>query len=158
MTLPIIMIGQGDVFASADPCVVSTVLGSCVAVCLHDRCRRAGGVTHFVLPTAPADGRPDNRCGNHAIAALIERMAALGCAPDDLCAKIFGGAVPDGLRPGSPFAVGSANVALARELLARHAIPLTADRTGGPRGMKIRFETATGRVHLHRLGGPEAGG
>jgi GGDEF domain-containing protein/chemotaxis receptor (MCP) glutamine deamidase CheD len=92
----------GGIFA-ADPRPhrVTTVLGSCVSVCLWDRVRGVGGINHFLLPLWNGDGLPTPRYGNIAIAALIDRMLALGCSRENLRAKLFGGAAmwenPNGL-------------------------------------------------------------
>ena len=42
---------QGEYRISDDPaCVLSTVLGSCAAVCLTDPEAKIGGMNHFLLP------------------------------------------------------------------------------------------------------------
>lgn len=49
-TEQVITVIQGDFAISDGPQVVlTTVLGSCIAVCLHDRNRRIGGMNHFLL-------------------------------------------------------------------------------------------------------------
>src|SRR5205814_10110548 len=45
----------GQLHVSAEPTVISTVLGSCVAVCLWDAERSIGGANHYLLP----DGAPN---------------------------------------------------------------------------------------------------
>jgi chemotaxis protein CheD len=149
-----IMIGQGDVFGSERPCVISTILGSCVAVCLYDDQRRIGGMNHFVVPAPLGDDEADTRCGEHAVTSLIEHMLALGCSPFRLKAKIFGGAVPPWVEPGSRFAIGTSNVGIARDTLARHGVPIVAERTGGSDGYKIYFETASGDVYVQPIRRP----
>src|SRR5262245_44449231 len=80
----------GQIFATAEPCEVTTVLGSCVAVLLYDPVRCAGGASHYLLPYAEREG--SLRYGNIAIAQLLSRMLALGCRQRNLLAKVFGGA------------------------------------------------------------------
>ena len=41
----------GQLIAAPEPLEISTVLGSCVAVCLWDRRRGQGGANHFLLPS-----------------------------------------------------------------------------------------------------------
>ena len=41
----------GYILIASKPTVISTVLGSCVSVCLYDRKRGAGGMNHFQLPS-----------------------------------------------------------------------------------------------------------
>lgn len=146
-----IIISQGEVYGSDLPCTISTILGSCVSVCLYDISRSVGGMNHFVVPRSRTGGRPDARYGEAAIDALIAEMTRLGCSLKDLRAKVFGGAVPPWISPGSRFAVGAANVLVAREILAQRNIPIIAERTGGGNGMKIFFDTMTGDVALRQI-------
>ena len=46
----------GGVHASQEPMIIKTLLGSCIAVCLHDPVAHVGGMNHFMLPYG-ADGR-----------------------------------------------------------------------------------------------------
>lgn len=51
MTERRIHVGQGEHLVTSDPNVVlSTVLGSCVAMCLRDPVAGVGGMNHFLLP------------------------------------------------------------------------------------------------------------
>jgi len=139
----------GGLFAAPEPHRVTTVLGSCVAVCLWDPLRRIGGINHYLLPLWNGEGLPTPRYGNIAIDALLERMLTLGAARSGLQAKVFGGAAmwenSNGL-----LAVGERNIALARRQLERQGIPVVAADVGGDSGRKIIFETATGSVLLRR--------
>lgn len=129
--------------------MVTTILGSCVAVCLFDRTRRVGGMNHFLLPRQ--SGTPANpRYGDVAFEQLLAAMKRLGCRSDDLRAKVFGGAA---VLPFGSIAdtVGTQNVIVALEVLRVQGIPLLARRTGGSRGLYLRFHTAIGRVLVREL-------
>jgi len=127
---------------------VSTVLGSCVAVCLYDQMNQVGGMNHFMLPLWNGDGLESPRYGNIAIPRLIDSLMTLNCQRDNLVAKIFGGANVLG-ESVSMFRVGERNTNLAKQLLEERNIPVVAASTGGDRGRKILFNTTTGEV-LHR--------
>ncbi len=143
MTTPIFL-APGTICCAAEPSVVTTILGSCVAVCLFDRHRRIGGMNHFLLPRC-GPSPPTARYGDVAFARLLAAMERLGSRPVDLRAKVFGGAavLPFGARADT---VGTQNVAVALEALLIHGIPVMARRTGGLRGLFLRFHTANGRV------------
>jgi chemotaxis protein CheD len=49
------------------------------------------------------------------------------------------------------WSVGERNIALAREVLGREAIPIQAMDVGGTNGRKIVFDTASGAVLMYRL-------
>jgi chemotaxis protein CheD len=144
-----VFLTPGTLYCGVGPAVVSTVLGSCVAVCLVDRHHRATGINHFVLPRSTA-GEHSLRFGDVAIERLWERMSRFGCAPKDLRAKVFGGAavLPFGDTEDT---VGTKNVRIAIDWLRRHDIPVVARRTGGKNGLLIRLHTATGRVLVRKI-------
>ena len=61
----------GYIVIANKPTVISTVLGSCVSVCLYDRKRSAGGMNHFQLPSIGKSEDATARYGNVATLALI---------------------------------------------------------------------------------------
>lgn len=138
----------GEFYCTAELAILSTVLGSCVAVCLWDPGRKLGGMNHFVLPRAP-EGLVSARYGDVAMACLRDGLTRLGARMDKLQAKVFGGA--DVLAFGSHRSVGAANVSLALECLHVCRIPVTAQRTGGKRGRMIKFHTGTGEVLVRAI-------
>lgn len=131
---------------------VSTILGSCIAICLWDEQRALGGINHFMLPLWNGEGLPTPKYGNIAIEKLVERMRAEGCAERGLVAKVFGGASVIPSDPGAT-TIGDRNVTVAQELLKGHGIPVIAAAVGGLQGMKIHFNTRTGKVLMARLTG-----
>jgi chemotaxis protein CheD len=139
----------GGLFTHREPHLVTTVLGSCISVCLWDARAGIGGINHFLLPFWNGEGLPMPKYGNIAIPKLLEKMCELGGRPEKMVAKLFGGASMwssgDGL-----LAVGERNIALARHLLNDMGIPLIASDTGGTDGRKIIFNTGNGQVHLRR--------
>lgn len=147
----VVHLHAGQVFASAEPCTISTVLGSCVAVCLWDPERRAGGANHYLLPLHIVGGRGTARFGNVAIDELVSRMAALGCRTRDLRAKVFGGGrmVTAARQDGG--SLGMENVEVARRSLVAYGIPIVAEDVGGERGRKLLFSTLEGHAWVRKL-------
>ena len=139
---------QGDIHFSADPKVLVTVLGSCVAVCLWDKLRGVGGMNHFVLPN-DRNGEKSTRYGDVAIDELEAGLMRLGCRISDLQAKVFGGAAV--LPFGGGQTVGQHNVQLALERLHRDHIRITAQRTGGTLGQQVRFHTRSGEAFVRYI-------
>ena len=139
---------QGDVALSCEPRILITVLGSCVAVCMWDKLRGAGGMNHFVLPS-DRFGEKSTRYGDVAIDAMLAGLLQLGCRTGDLQAKVFGGAAVLPFAGGQT--VGANNVQLAVERLHRHRIRIIAQRTGGILGQQIRFHTWTGDVFVRYI-------
>ncbi len=129
-------------YASSEPTTVSTILGSCVAVCLWDRRLGIGGINHFMLPLWNGQGLASPKYGNIAIEKLVARLEALGSQPNRLVAKVFGGGAV--IETGSHFHIGDRNVALAMESLRELGIPVVAQSVGGSNGRKLEYDTETG--------------
>ncbi len=144
-----VYLAPGQLFASAQPAEASTILGSCVAVCLWDPRTRAGGANHFLLPHWGGGERTSTRFGNVAIAELLDRLARMGARTADLQAKVFGGAaVLEAFRHGDH--LGLKNVEAARRILRESGVRVVAEDVGGHRGRKLVFRTDSG-VALVRL-------
>ncbi len=136
-----------ELFAEAQPHVVSTVLGSCVAVCLYDTKLQIGGINHYMLPLWNGTGLASPKYGNIAIIKLLERMEKLGSNKANLVAKVFGGGdVLNKTGSSSSFSIGKRNAQLALDMLAEHKIPIIAQSLGGNHGRQILFNTQTNEV------------
>jgi chemotaxis protein CheD len=155
VTTPVFL-PPGEMHCSAESTVVSTILGSCVAVCLWDKHLNLGGMNHFILPRRGASP-PSLRYGDIAVTSLLRELERLGGKPSDIRAKVFGGAavLPFGSREET---VGTQNVGVALEALRNHGIPVLARRTGGQRGLFLRFHTAIGRVMVRELASSASNG
>ncbi|MBF0165729.1 MAG: chemotaxis protein CheD [Magnetococcales bacterium] len=139
----------GALFAQNGEYVITTVLGSCIAVCLWDRLRKEGGMNHYKLPLWNGDGLPSPKFGNIAIAKLIERMDEMGCMRRNIVAKVFGGGAVIKSSSGL-LNVGERNIEVAIDHLARENIPIIASDMGGDYSRKILFNTAEGTIMMKR--------
>lgn len=140
----------GMLLAESEPHAITTILGSCISVCLWDSVLKTGGMNHYLLPFWNCDGLKTPKYGNVAIPALVEKMLSLGSERRNLKAKIFGGAKVLNNSSGL-LNVGERNVLLAEEALAREKIPIVSRSTGGVEGRKISFLTTTGGVLLKKI-------
>lgn len=138
----------GQVYASAEPASVVTVLGSCVAVCLFDREARVGGMNHYLLPLETTRER-SARFGDVAVRRLLEQVLALGARHDGLEAKVFGGASI--LRALEGRGLGGDNADLALRLLRDAEVPILEQDVGGQKGRKLVFHTDDGAAWVRHL-------
>jgi chemotaxis protein CheD len=143
--LPRRFIYPGQIFVSREPMAISTILGSCAAVCLWDSRIRAGGMNHYLLPEGP-EGPNRLRYGSVANPSLLEEILALGCQLGDLEAKIFGGASAFSSDPTAT--VGMKNIELAERFLHEAGIRVVAKDVSGKRGRKLTFHTTDGSCLL----------
>lgn len=137
------------IYATNSPTQVSTVLGTCVAVCLFDPVTTIGGINHFMLPLWKGEGLASPKFGDIAIDRLIQKMLSLGAAKERLQAKVFGGISrnPDN----SVYNIGGRNVQLAKAYLGQLNIPVLAQHVGGDLARKVLFSTHTGEVLMKVL-------
>jgi chemotaxis protein CheD len=133
----------GQIYAASHAALVSTILGSCVAVCLWDPGARVGGMNHFLLPQGKGP-----RYATDAMTHLIEDMTKRGAFVARMVAKVFGGACVIEHFTGPRKAIGQQNADAARRFLVDHSIPVRAEQTGGRRGRKLLFHTGTGQAYV----------
>lgn len=159
---PAVKILPGEYFATADATAISTLLGSCVSVCLYDRSSGVGGMNHFMLPKVLLQGN-STRCaapyappcgttcsaryGACAMKHLLERLEMLGARRTSLEAKLFGaGRVMAGGAD-----IGEKNAAFALGYLEERGIPVVASDLGDCCPRKLVFFPSTGQVFVKRL-------
>jgi chemotaxis protein CheD len=132
-------------FASKTPHMVTTILGSCVAICMYDPIMRIGGINHYMLPLWNGQGLASPKYGNIAIERLIEKMINLGCNKSVMQAKVFGGGEVIETNI-TQFNIGARNIKLAFDILEEMKIPVVGKSVGGKLGRKILFSTETFEV------------
>lgn len=147
-----ILIHIGGYYASREPVVIHTLLGSCVAVCLFDRVSGIGGMNHILLPGHADLNHYDSsaRYGINAMELLINAIMTNGGKRTNLKAKVFGGA---NLLPNisQEHRMGEKNAAFVLEFLNRESIDLAGKDIGGKLSRRVYFHTDTGEVFLKRI-------
>jgi chemotaxis protein CheD len=138
----------GYILVANRPTIISTVLGSCVAVCIYDRKRRVGGMNHFQIPTVDAAEAPTARYGNVATLKLVEMMLDDGSAVKNMEAQIFGGACNPKMNS---WDVGRQNIRVARRVLSGKGIRIVSEDVGGEKGRKIVFDTGANEVAVMKV-------
>lgn len=129
---------------------ISTLLGSCVAVCLFDPKLKLGGMNHFLLPTTSTANTDIDTIlnGDYSMEVLVNGLLAKGAKKSRLVAKAFGGGtIISSIR----MAIGERNAAFANEWLSREEIPLIASDFNGPWSRKIVFVPQSGDAFCRRI-------
>jgi len=130
---------------------ISTLLGSCVAVCLFDAKLKIAGMNHFLLPGGSSGGNNDIDVimnGDYSMEVLVNALLSKGAKKARLVAKAFGGGtIVSAIR----MAIGERNSEFASEWLARESIPLVASDFNGPWSRKIVFVPQTGDAFCRRI-------
>ncbi len=139
--------------------MLSTLLGSCVAVCLYDPVVHVMGMNHFLLANPRYDRNKPvieseaGRYGLQSMELLINGLLQQGALRHRLQAKAFGGGnvVQSLSGADSFFAVGSVNVRFVREFLHNESIPLLAMDLGGDYGRQIHFDGSDYSVYMRKI-------
>jgi chemotaxis protein CheD len=141
---------QGDFAVSSDPNVImSTVLGSCVAVCLFEPQAAVGGMNHFLLAGSNQTSSDDLKYGVNAMELLINRVLRAGGERRLLRAKLFGGArMTEHSRD-----IGQSNAVFARDFLDQEGIVCVSESLGGTQARRVQFTPSTGAARQMQVAG-----
>ena len=143
----------GEYYATKDPTIIVTVLGSCVSVCLRDPITKIGGMNHFLLPNdefvTTGEMNTSARYGTYAMELLINELLKMGADRNRLEAKVFGGGnVLQGLTVHN---IGERNSEFVLDYLKLENIPVLARDLLGPYPRKVYFFPDTGEVKVRKI-------
>ncbi|MBF0349546.1 MAG: chemotaxis protein CheD [SAR324 cluster bacterium] len=128
--------------------LLSTVVGSCIAIMLYDKKTRIGGMAHIML--GYSDGKTDTpgKYADTAVPHLIQLMEQSGAQAYRLKgAKVAGGGeMFDHFSP--ELNVSKLNIKAVYDILARHGIKIIAEDLGGKTGRRVTLDTETGKVQV----------
>ena len=140
-----------DIFVGNNPCTVTTVLGSCISVCLYDPVLNQGAMNHYILPHWNGHDLATMKYGNMSIIRILGELLMLESKYENVVAKVFGGAEVI-LKAPTNFHIGKRNAQIAFEILKEFKIPVLSSDVGGNKGRKISFNTSTGEVEFEYIG------
>ena len=157
--VPSLTLHPGELYLARSPTVLLTILGSCVGITFWSAKLGAGAMCHGVLPrwresygagSAVAD---QHRYVDLSIHYLASQFDSLGADRRELEVKVFGGAdvLPVMASRANILTVGALNCRAASEVLQEEGFRVVASDLRGVRGRRIRFDTGTGEVMVHRL-------
>lgn len=155
----------GELYVSTAKEIISTVLGSCISVCLFDEEAGIGGMNHFMLPENAVGNKrwyqglsidkealseKSLRYGIHAMEVLIAEMQKKGAERRNLRAKVFGGGQVL-KKNGSYLSVGEKNIGFARAFLKMEGIKIEKENVGKDFGRKIFYLTERNAVFVKKV-------
>lgn len=151
MTAPRLFIGIAELEVAKAPAVLTALaLGSCVAVILHDRIAKVGGLAHVLLPSGSIGRTRADTPGRYAptaVTTLTEQLLEIGAQQPRLTARLVGGAsMFTALQPAGTIQMGERNVHAVREALHRLGIRNIGEVVGGDYGRSVDFDVESGKV------------
>ncbi|HEY4212712.1 MAG TPA: hypothetical protein VGM84_14620 [Steroidobacteraceae bacterium] len=144
----------GEFYVTGENEIISTVLGSCISVCMRDAQAGVGGMNHFMLPdegnrvpTGAVDTGLSTRFGSYAMESLINGLMVRGAVRNRLEIKIFGGAqILD-----SHAHIGDKNIHFVRNFLAVEGLQPIAQDLGDVVPRSVLYYPMSGRVRVKHL-------
>lgn len=145
----------GEYYFTGKDIMLTTVLGSCVAACIHDRVSGIGGMNHFLLPEIGGESDTESlvsdsmRYGSFAMEVLINNLLKAGARRGNLVAKVFGGG---NVLPGmTTLNVGSKNAKFVLKYLKTDNIPVLSEDLEDRFPRKVCFFPASGKAMVKKL-------
>jgi len=140
---------MGEIKVAESPhCLMALGLGSCIAVALYVEDARIGGLAHIMLPSIKEAHNKSNpaRFADVGIAMIIDEMTRRGARPQNMRAKIFGGAnmFPGIISADSTMDIGKRNILAVRKELESHNISIIAEEVGDHIGRTVLFDIRDG--------------
>lgn len=149
-----VIIEPGEYHTSLTARLITSVLGSCVSVCLKDESVGVSGMNHFLLPDASGGSAllvsDSGGVGVYAMELLINEMICLGAQRERLWAMVYGGAQLPGTPKGQE-RIAAANVRFATSYLEMERIVIRSQDVGGHHGRRITFDCGSGKVLAQRV-------
>ena len=146
-----VFLKPGEILVSWSPVLVSTILGSCVAVTMYSPGKKVGAICHGMYPQNPE--REENFLYvEPAIRNIFSRMIEYG-GQDDMIVKLFGGSrvLAGGEKVQARKTIGEQNIIQAKKVLQELGLSVVGTDVGGMRGRKLFFSIMTGDVYLRKL-------
>lgn len=143
----------GEYYVTNKNEIISTLLGSCISICLMDEFNRVFGMNHFLLPCAnenDANLQDKSKFGNVSVDLLISKMENMGAKKENFVAKVFGGGRV--LKSSSSIIqVNEHNISFINMYLEEKNIPIASKDVGGDFGRMIYFNTIDGSVYVKKI-------
>jgi chemotaxis protein CheD len=146
----------GELYVSTHGEMISTVLGSCISVCIRDKKKGIGGMNHFMLPQNnefSSDHWGSNpitsasRYGNWAMEYLINAILKRGGEKSNFEVKVFGG----GQMMEKMTDIGQKNILFVYQYLADEQMKIEACDVGDVYARKVLYFPDTGCVKVRRI-------
>jgi chemotaxis protein CheD len=138
----------GYIFMSPEPYLISTVLGSSVAVALWDAESKLGGMATFLYPVRQRTDKVTAIYGNVAIPHMIKMFLEEGAKKENLQSQIFGGSGADLLEAQN---IADENIDIARSILKKYGIKVISEDVGGRLGRKIVYNTFQNEALIYKV-------
>lgn len=144
-------VGMGELHVAGRDAILSTFVGSCIAMCLYDPESKVGGMAHVLLPDSSKNtsAGTEAKYADLALENTLRMMIEKGARQERLVAKIAGGAKIFS-HEGSEdiFNIGIRNAEAVKSLLQKKDIRVVGEDVGMGSGRWVIFDTNSGKVKV----------
>jgi len=145
-------IKMNEICISDSPCLIKTIVGSCIALCIWDGRCRIGGMAHIMLPESNGDlNAPPGKYANTAVRHMVSTMISEGSAVENMLATCAGGASMFQSRQSNFVTVGIKNFRAVKKELTGFGIPVVTEAIGGISGRRVEMNCASGGITISML-------
>ncbi len=143
----------GEYYVTKHDEMITTVLGSCISVCIYEQSIGMGGMNHFMLPSSNSMSDSEDllsdsfRYGDVAMERMINDLLRNGADKRKIKFKAFGG----GQIIKQMTSVGERNIRFLRKFMMLEGYKLDAQDLGGIHPRKVNFFPQEGRVLVKKL-------
>jgi len=155
--LPMLYLKPGEWYCGQEPVLITTVLGSCVAVTMFNRQTRLAAMCHALMPACGEKRHCRQLCDEFSryTSCIVPRMAEVyferGIAAGSIEVKLFGGSHSLSTDSRDSLKVGTRNLDHAMTSIRKDGLKLVKWDVGGSKGRKLLFDTYSGGVLMKRL-------
>jgi len=156
LDMEMVKILPGEYYVTSIDEVISTVLGSCISVCICDKKLGIGGMNHFMLPENKNGNRDEwqdmqtgraTRYGVDAMEHLVNDILKNGGRKNHFDIKVCGG----GRMMENMSDVGKSNIQFIHDYLKKEGYKVTSEDTGDIYPRKVRYFPKTGQLQVKKL-------
>lgn len=143
----------GEYYVTKNNEMITTVLGSCISVCIYEPSIGMGGMNHFMLPSSNSINDSEDllsdsfRYGDVAMERMINDLLRNGADKRKIIFKAFGG----GQIIQQMTSIGDRNIRFLRKFMMLEGYKLSASDLGGIHPRKVNFFPQEGRVMMKKL-------
>lgn len=150
-----ILMGQHD--TAKNPELLSTTLGSCVAIILFDKETKNWSMAHIMLPNGKDEKDSVELPGKYADTALPALLKMMNIpqsqASTRLTARLTGGANMLGVTKRDPLLqIGDRNIEAVKKYLKEYGIAVLAEDLGGTKGRRVTIDTVNNKIFVNQIG------
>ena len=143
-------VGVSRMVIAKNPEILTTSVGSCVAIVVYNKKTCIGGLVHVLLSNSQGRNDCPGKYADTAVPEVLKLLKAEIESPYAVFeAKIAGGANMFGFDPNGPNGrIGDKNVEGVIEALKKAEVNIIAEDIGGKSGRTVHFYLETGKVEI----------